>query len=101
MENNTVDTSRDFKVIINLLEGLNTDIKDMKDTFTDFGCRLIEHEKQIEEHNKQIQEHEERLNKHDTLITQIDKRKKFNGTTLLGYLGYILAFIGIGINLIR
>ena len=100
-KNNTLNTSKDIRAIFELLEDLNTDVKDMKDMFSNFNHRLLEHSKEIEANKKKLADHEERLDIHDVVINRIDKRRKLTGNDFLGYLGYILAVLGIGINLIR
>lgn len=89
-----MQTKNEYQVIIKSLEELKNDIAESTKVIKEFNIKMLEHEQRLNDHDT-------KLNIHDEKIETIEKKFKLNGNDILSYLGYILAVLGIGINVFR
>ena len=86
--------TNEYQTIIKSLEELKNDIAESTKVFKDFNVKLLEHETKLNEHDFILDMHEEKIN-------TIEKKFKLSGNDFLCYFGYILAVVGIAINIFR
>lgn len=91
--------SNEYKTILESLEELKQDIAHSTQLIEESNKSIRAMNEQLKEHEERLNQHDEQLVIHDHKIEIIEKRKSFILSDIFPYLGYILAIVGLGLNL--